>query len=94
MYQIFLVLIASTAGRSLGVGPSSNVGNQSGECHWDTFLYGWVRKDVADPTGVVEGSWTHRCGCRRPLERRETVETVMVGMVAGGFDNRDKSCAF
>ena len=65
MHQIFLVPVANTAGRSLGVGPPSDVGDQSGESRWGIFLYGQVRGDVAEPMGVVKGRWAHRHGYKR-----------------------------
>ena len=65
MHQIFLVPAANTAGRSLGVGPPSDVGDQSGESRWGIFLYGRVREDVAELMGVVKGRWAHRHGHKR-----------------------------
>ena len=49
MHQIFLVPIANTAGRSLGVGPPSDVGDQSGESRREIYFIragaGWCWGD-------------------------------------------------
>ena len=49
MHQIFLVLVANTAGRSLGVGAPSDVGDQSGESRREIYFIragaGWCWGD-------------------------------------------------